>query len=109
MNNIKKTSFLITISLLFSGCQNLYQNNSSISRNLDSSLKPLIIDIVNTLYPFLAFIGLIILAISIYTLFIKPGNSQESPVGKLLMGVFEFTLAILFISAKSIVTSIFGS
>jgi len=106
---MKKISSLLFILYFLTGCQNLYDNKNGVASNLNSSLSPLVLDIVQTLYPFLAFIGLIILAVSIYTLFIKPGNSQESPVGKLLMGTLEFSLAVGFIMSKSIVNSIFGN
>jgi len=107
---MKKNNNIISIIsiFLFTGCQNLYNDQNNVARNLNSSLSPLVIDIVGTLYPFLAFIGLIILSVSIYTLFIKPGNGQETPVSKLLMGVLEFSLAVGFIMSKSIVESIFG-
>jgi len=105
----KLKSIFIYINLLFfTGCQNLFNNNNNIARNLNSSMKPLVINIVNTLYPFLAFIGLIILAVAIHTSFIQENRPGESPVGKIISASLEFFIAFILISAKQVVSVIWG-
>lgn len=106
-NYFKHSLFLIP--LLLSGCQNLLDGNKNIAGNLNESLKPLVIQIMDFLYPLFGFIGLIMLAISIYTLFIKPQSPSESAIVPLLMGVMEFSMGAMFIMSKKIVASFFGT
>jgi hypothetical protein len=98
-------SFLV---LIFQGCDYLYTGQSGIGGNINSAMKPLMIRIVDFIYPLLGFIGLIVLAISINTLFITKNNPNESPVSKLLGGTMEFVIAIILITSKTIVTALFG-
>lgn len=107
LKNFYRILFLF-FALIFSGCDNVF-NQNGIAKNLDASMKPLMIEIVDFIYPLLGFIGLIVLAISFNTLFLTKANPSESPVSKLLGGTMEFIIAACLISSKEIVKFFFGS
>jgi len=106
LKNIYKSLFLF-VTLIFTGCDNVF-NQNGINKTLDASMSPLMINIVNFIYPLLGFIGLIVLAISFNTLFLTKSNPSESPVSKLLGGTFEFIIAACMIASKQIVQYYFG-
>jgi hypothetical protein len=98
---------MIVIIFLFTGCDVIDPNG--LTRNLNASLKPLVINSIDFIYPFLGFIGLIMLALSIYTMFIKPHNPNETVVNYLISGTFEFLIAIALITSKDLVKYWMGS
>lgn len=93
-------SFIISLIFLFSGCTLVEEDG--IARNLNSSMKPLMVNLTDLLYPLLGFIGVIMFGLGFHTLFIKKNRPDETIVNNLLAGTIELLIAIVLVASKKI-------
>lgn len=103
MKNNIKYFYYIFIIFVFTGCQNLFENNVG-EEQTKKGLNSVMINFIDYAYPLLGLLGVIILASSINNLFIKNIKTKKT----IFLAILEFFVAVIFILSKNIIYNIFS-